>query len=78
MAPQHARLLGPGKAAITGGVDLASSEPTLEPSRPISLPLMQLSLGYRRGLTEDWDVGGRVWGMGVPGFAGVGAAVEGK
>jgi hypothetical protein len=81
-APQlgagRAQSLPPGQAQGGAGLDLVILSPRLSPTQDVNLPWMNLGLGYRRGLVDRLEVGGRSWIFGIPAFWTWGVAADAK
>lgn len=77
-AVQSARLLEPGQQQFGAGLDFVFGSPQLAPANPVTLPGLQPSLAYRRGILPRLELGSRAWGAAWPGFYAVGGEVDTK
>lgn len=73
-----ARTLPPGESELGAGLELGLGLPKIAPTHHAPIPWPQFVLGYRRGLTDRLDVGGRVWGFGLPILYTVGVEADAK
>ena len=75
---QRARVLAPSASQLAGGLELGLVTPDLGPENNAKIPWLNLSAGYRRGIADGVEVGGRVMMVGVRGFTSLGVAGDVK
>lgn len=61
-----ARVLDGGKQTFGLGLDITLPSARIEPSSPVAGIWPQFSLGYRRGLGGNVEIGARTWAAGIP------------
>lgn len=71
-----ARVLPEGESELSAGLELSFGAANIAPARPLRLPWIQLTAGFRHGLGSRLDVGARTWGIGIPGLFAWGAAAD--
>lgn len=74
----RASTLGEGELEAQGALTASVASMQAAPGDPTPLPWLDLELGVHYGLTEDVDVGGRLWGVGIRGLGTWGAALDTK
>jgi hypothetical protein len=81
-APQlgagRARTLPPGAHQGGAGLDLVVLSPRLSPSQDVNIPWMNLGLGWRGGVAERVELGGRSFVFGIPALWTWGVAADAK
>lgn len=74
----RARTLPPGEGEISAAIEPQFLTPKRPQGSEFAIPWVQLAFGYHRGVTEDVELGARVWGLGFPGFQTFGGAIDTK
>jgi hypothetical protein len=74
----RADTLPAGDSRFAWGIDLSLVSPRVAEGDPVNVPYGLLLLGYARGLTDDVELGARLWGAGLLGSGAWGTAVDGK
>ena len=73
----RARTLPPSASQMTGGVEVGVAAPS-NTENDAKLPWLNFTAGYRRGISEDVELGARVMAIGVKGFNALGVAGDVK
>ncbi len=71
--------LAVGEGQFSSGGNLSGFSPAISPSGSFTLPWIQISGGYHRGIAPGIEIGGRGWLFGLPSwFTTFGAAFDSK
>lgn len=73
-----ARTMARGESEVQAGLEGNGLVANMGPEAKVPLPWLQLTSGYRRGVTDRVELGGRVSGGAIPGFFTLGAAFDTK
>lgn len=64
----RATVLAPGEVEVAAGVDATVLSARMGPDTDALLPWPQLALSAHGGVAHDWELGGRAWAFGWPGY----------
>lgn len=74
----RASTLEPGQVQAQAAVTASVASVRSTPSGPVPLPWLDLEAGVHYGLARDFEVGARLWGVGIRGLSTWGAALDTK
>ena len=74
----RASTLERGKVQAQAAVTASVASVQMSPGTPVPLPWLDVEAGVHYGLTDDFELGARLWGIGIRGLATWGVAADTK